>query len=203
MSIEQWMPLVAQLGCAALFFSLCLGLIGLPIPNEAVAATAGALAGAGMLPAVPAFFATYLGTVSGLTFGYAMGRKFGPRLFARLGRRGSTVARGLERSEQLMREHGNAALLFSYFIPLVRHLVPILAGAQRFAYRRFALSAYAASLIWTTVYFTLGSTISVHAESVGGAIRDFGTQAFWLIAVTAVCWFILRNRRQKSRGRGM
>jgi len=132
-----------------------------------------------------------------------MGRKFGPHLFVWLGRRGVAVARGLERSGQLMRKHGNAALLFSYFIPLVRHLVPILAGAQRFAYRRFALSAYAASLIWTTAYFTLGSTISLHAENIGSAMCDFGTQAFWLIAVMAVCRFILRNRRQKSRGRGM
>lgn len=203
MSLDQWMPIVAQLGCAALFLSLCLGLIGLPIPNEAVAVAAGALAGAGVLHPVPAFFATYLGTVSGLTFGYAMGRKFGPRLFAWLGRRGSTVARGLGRSEVMMRKYGNAALLFSYFVPLVRHLVPYVAGAQRFAFRRFAVSAYAASFAWTTVYFILGSTVSLHAKEIGSASYGFGVQAFWLIAVTGACWFILRHKRLKSRSRGM
>lgn len=198
MTIDHWVSLVGQFGCAALFFSLCLGLIGLPLPNEVVATTAGALAGAGMLQPIPAFLATYLGTVSGLTFGYAMGRRFGPRLSERLGRRGGAVAGGLLRSEELFRRFGSSALLFSYFLPVVRHLVPYWAGAQRFAYRRFALFAYAASLVWTGIYFAIGSTVGLHAQDIGYALYRYGIHALWLLSVTGTCWWILRSRRLRS-----
>lgn len=201
MTFNDWVSLVGDFGCAALFFSLCLGLIGLPLPNEAVVASAGALAGAGMLPFGPAFLATYLGTVSGLTFGYAMGRKFGPRLAERISGRSGAAAEGLRRSGQLVSRYGNFTLLFSYFLPVVRHLVPYWAGAHRFAYRRFALYAYFASFVWTAVYFAIGSSVGLHARDIGDVMSRYGMHALWFIAVTGACWGIIRSRRLRSLGR--
>ena len=47
---EVLLNIIEEIGYVALFLVLCLGLIGLPIPNEAVVMTGGALAEAGILP---------------------------------------------------------------------------------------------------------------------------------------------------------
>ncbi|MBB6730581.1 DedA family protein [Cohnella zeiphila] len=199
---DQWAVWVGQFGCAALFFSLWLGLIGLPIPNEVVVVSGGALSGSGALPGGSAFLATYLGVACGLTFGYAMGRKLGPGLIDRLSRRRG-VGTALRRSERLLGKHSDLALLFSYFIPVVRHLVPYGAGAGRTRYARFALLAYSSSLVWTAVFFSIGLAFGSHARDIGYSLYEHGIRVLWLAAVTAVCWAILRSRRRRAGSDGL
>lgn len=80
MAYDLLLSIIEQVGYAALFLVLCLGLIGLPIPNETVVMTGGALSAAGVLSPVPAFIMTCLGISSAMTFGYSFGRFSGAKL---------------------------------------------------------------------------------------------------------------------------
>ncbi|WP_199620071.1 DedA family protein [Paenibacillus alkalitolerans] len=150
---------LAQYGYAALFFALCLGLFGFPLPNEAIVMTGGAVTASGMLLPVPAFFMTYLGVCSGLTFGYTMGRIFGLPVLNRLKRK-MGFRRTLERTEKLVDRYGKFALVFGYFIPVVRHVLPYVVSSNRMKYVSFAPFAYTGGFIWTAVYFIAGRVVS-------------------------------------------
>lgn len=151
--------LIAEYGYAALFFSLCLGLFGFPMPNEAIVMTSGAVTATGLLLPFPAFLMTYLGVCSGLTFGYTMGRLFGLPLLTRLKRiRGFEGA--LARTERLTDKYGSFSLVFGYFIPVVRHVMPYVVSSNRMSFARFAPFAYAGGLIWTCVYFIAGRLVT-------------------------------------------
>lgn len=151
--------LIHEYGYAALFFSLCLGLFGFPMPNEAIVMTSGAVTSTGLLLPVPAFVMTYLGVCSGLTFGYTIGRIFGLPLLNKLKKlRG--FERGLERTERLIDKYGRYALLFGYFIPVVRHVMPYVVSSNRMSYLKFAPFAYAGGLLWTSVYFLAGRAVT-------------------------------------------
>jgi membrane-associated protein len=62
--------LISQFGYAALFFALWLGIVGMPIPDEVVVITGGAVSKAGLLQSFPAFIVTYLGVISGFGEAY-------------------------------------------------------------------------------------------------------------------------------------
>ncbi|WP_420851046.1 DedA family protein [Paenibacillus alba] len=42
-------------------------------------------------------------------------------------------------AENMLNKYGNFALSFSYFIPVVRHIIPYLVGMNKMPYRTFVL----------------------------------------------------------------
>jgi membrane-associated protein len=149
----EW--LLGEYGYAALFIAFCLGIVGLPIPNEVVVMTGGAATTDGLLLAIPAFLMAYTGICSGLTVGFAVGRFVGLPILRRIGR-GSKFETYIARSQQLVDKYGSAALLFTYFIPVVRNVMPYVVGANAMRYGTFALFAYSGAFVWTLIFFLIG-----------------------------------------------
>jgi membrane-associated protein len=81
MSYDTLIQSISQLSYAALFFALWLGIVGMPIPDEVIVLTGGAVSQAGLLLTFPAFIVTYLGVISGLSLGYVLGRFICARMF--------------------------------------------------------------------------------------------------------------------------
>jgi len=87
MNYDTLLSLIHHFGYAALYFALWLGIVGIPIPDEVVVMTGGAVTANGLLHSFPAFVLTYLGVISGLSLGYVLGRIFGISVLDRLQRR--------------------------------------------------------------------------------------------------------------------
>jgi membrane-associated protein len=146
---------ISEYGYAALFLCLSPGIAGLPVPGESVVVTGGMASSLGLLEPIPAFFATYMGLVLGLTVDYVVGRWGGGPVLRRLaGIKGGR--RVWLRSEKWIRQYGRGALFLSCFLPGLRHLVPCLVGAGRMRFSDFALRSFVPGLVWTIFYFYLG-----------------------------------------------
>ncbi|MDG0809983.1 DedA family protein [Cohnella rhizosphaerae] len=192
MSHLPFLPYIEQFGYAALFFALWLGMISLPIPNEAIVVAGGAAAGTGLLAPLPALACAALGVASGLTFSYYMGRIAGPAVLGRFARHGRRAKYAAAASGMIAR-HGSLALCFSYFLPVVRHLLPFTAGASRMPYRRFALFAYPAGALWTCLCFASGLALGGQAGRIAGFAQRHGPQALWLAFALTASYVIIRR----------
>ncbi|MGG4032532.1 DedA family protein [Paenibacillus cisolokensis] len=202
MGYETLLAIVGDWGQYTFFIVLCLGLIGLPIPNEVVVMTAGLLAVSGILPPVPTFAMTTLGIMSGMTFGYSVGRCAGHQFHARLARRKS-IGQFLARAQQLGQKYGGYAICLSIFLPLLRHVTPYALGLNHMIYGTFALFAYSSAFIWTSIYFVLGMFVGDRVEEIGQLIYQYGLVVIWILAVgfalfMAVKYFSVR-RKAKSK----
>ncbi|WP_314585177.1 DedA family protein [Paenibacillus terrigena] len=164
MNVDQLLHWIEQFGYAALFFALWLGIVGLPIPDEVIVMTGGAVSQSGLLHAFPAFMLTYIGVITGLSIGYVLGRYCGPLILERL-RNQKRLRRSVERAERLVSSYGGYALLISYFIPGVRHILPYLVGMHQMSYRKYAVFSATAGLLWTGVYFIVGLKASYYIQS--------------------------------------
>jgi len=188
---------IGQFGYAALFFALWLGIIGMPIPDEVIVMTGGAVSKAGLLHPVPAFLVTYLGVVTGLSLGYLFGRLFGSNMLDKL-RRKKNVEKHIRTSEQLLNKYGNFALVISYFIPVVRHIVPYLVGINKMSYPRYILYSFSAALAWSSVFFVLGQLAGNHVEKIGTMVYRYGLYT-GLVLLLGVLLFITFKRWKSSR----
>jgi membrane-associated protein len=199
MNYDYLIELIQHFGYAALFFALWLGIAGMPIPDEVVVMTGGAVTGTGVLLPVPAFFITYLGVISGLTLGYVLGKYMGAPVLTKI-RRKKKMTRYIQVSENLISKYGNFALCFSYFVPVVRHIIPYIAGINNMTFRRYASYSYTTGFVWTLIFFLIGRSVGGHAQEIGNLIYHYGVYVMWGLVVLAVIYVIakyLRNMRHK------
>lgn len=182
MNADLLLHWIGQFGYAALFLALWLGIVGMPVPDEVIVMTGGAVSGMNILHPLPAFVLTYLGVVSGLSVGFMIGRGIGVPILERLRHR-SRMERCLEVAEGLIRRYGSLAICLSYFLPVVRHVIPYLVGVNRMTFKRYALYAYSAGFIWTLLFFSMGWALGSRVEAVGQLLYRYGLYAAALIIV--------------------
>jgi membrane protein DedA with SNARE-associated domain len=197
MQLHEIISYIHDYGYGALFFCLWLGIIGMPIPDEMVVMTGGFVTSMGILKPIPAFLVTYIGVVSGLSIGYIIGRLFGTKVldpFMKRKKQGYYI-----KSQEMMDRYGKHALVISYFIPVVRHIVPYLTGINHMPYRTYALYSYATAFVWILAYFIIGNIFGDNIE----IIVKFATKysvvlgAFASLAII----FVYNFRQEKMLGR--
>ncbi|WP_139998623.1 DedA family protein [Paenibacillus paridis] len=191
------LSIIEEIGYFALFLVLCLGLIGLPIPNEAVVMTGGALAESGVLSPIPAFMMTFLGICSAMTFGYSIGRFAGSKLTVWFSSK-KNISKFVEKSEQLSERYGGYAISLSLCLPFLRHVTPYVMGMNRMAYKRFAIFAYPSALIWTLIYFFIGSVVGDQVQDLSNHIYQYGTWIIYVLAAVVVLFVAYKYVKGKQ-----
>lgn len=148
-------PLMVAVGPAALL--LLMGvlfaesglLIGFFLPGDSLLFAAGLLVAAGVIHVPFWLMAAGAGVaaVLGDQVGHHLGRRFGPRVFSR--RDSGWLSRDhVTRAEVFFERHGAKAVLLARFVPVVRTLIPMVAGMARMPRRRFTAYNLAGGLVW-------------------------------------------------------
>ncbi|EJR49848.1 hypothetical protein IIM_03722 [Bacillus cereus VD107] len=193
MELHELLSYIEQYGYWALFFCLWLGIIGMPIPDEMIVMSGGFVSSLGILSVIPAFVLTYLGVVSGLSLGYILGKVFGTKVLDKLMKK--KKAKYLLKSQQMVEKYGHYALVTSYFIPVVRHIVPYLVGMNKMRFKTYALYSYTTGFVWTLVYFVLGSLFGQHIESIVAIAIEYGMYFGGIVFVVTSGTYLYRQRR--------
>lgn len=182
---------IEDFGYAAFFFALCFGIIGLPIPNEAVVMTGGAVAASGLLSPIPTFIAIFLGIASGLTSGYLIGKAAGHQFGKRFENK-KNFRKALEASERLSAKYGSFAICLFVLLPLLRHISMYIVGLNKMPYGRYATYTYSTAFVWTIVYFLLGWFVGEYIEQIGYHVNRYGMIIVWAILGTAGIYGLVR-----------
>ena len=198
MTLHNLITLIQQYGYFALFFALWLGIVGMPIPDEVIVMFAGAITSDGLLLTVPAFLLTYAGVISGLSLGYFIGKFVGSPAIEKL-RKKKRFQKPLERSEELINKYGSYALCFSYFLPLIRHIIPYMVGMAKMPFSRYAIFSYSAGLLWTIFFFATGKLVGHHIDKIGFFVHKVGWNALWIFVILAVIYFVVRYFLKKRK----
>jgi membrane protein DedA with SNARE-associated domain len=147
---------ITKYSYVGIFVALGLGILGLPFPDETLIAFVGFLVYEGKLNYLYAFAVCFIGSSSGVTLGYFLGRTFGNRLVKRYSTRLNVSPDYIQDAKKFYVRYGRFALFVGYFIPGVRHLTAIFAGSSIMPYPAFALYAYSGAALWTLVFMNLG-----------------------------------------------
>lgn len=171
-----------------------------PFPSDVVVAFGSFLAarGAGTAPGV--FLATWMGNVIGAMFVFAMGRRYGAeRLERRLA--GKQAQSREARMRAMFRRYGMPAVFVSRFVPGVRAVVPVFAGALRLPAARTAVMIAAASGLWYGLITFIAFRVGLDWPHLRALIARYSTTAAILgsaiLVVGLAAWFLAR-RRQRS-----
>jgi membrane-associated protein len=142
--------------------------VGLLVPGDGVVLLAGTTA------TTPHRFAalvaaTVLGSLTGESIGYLLGRRYGTRLrTSRVGRR--LGEHRWAAAEAFLAGRGGRAVAAARFVALVHALVPVVAGTVGMSYRRLVSWGAVGAVAWSMLYVGIGA-------AAGASWRHYGDRA--------------------------
>ncbi len=159
-------------------------LVGLVVPGDTIVIVS-STAVESPVQYVALLLTVIVGSLSGESVGFALGRLFGPKL--RASRLGNRIGSRHWRSAELYLEHrGGLAVFISRFLPVLHALIPVTVGMSRMTYRRFMAWTAPACTIWALLYVTVGSVVA-------GSYRSVSDQAHYAgyLFVGTIALFLL------------
>ncbi|MDD1503699.1 DedA family protein [Lysinibacillus sp. CNPSo 3705] len=192
MGLQDLLSYIEQYGYFALFFSLWLGIVGMPLPDEMIVMSGGFMSSLEKMSVLTAFVITYLGAVSGLSLGFILGKVFGHKILDKLVKKNK--AKYLLKSKELLDRYGHFALVISYFIPIVRHIIPYLVGMNNMSFKKYALYYYSAGFVWTFIYFTLGLFFGKHIENISILATKYGLYFGAFVGIIGCIYYFYRRK---------
>src|SRR5438067_10746595 len=135
--------------------------------------------------------------VTGDSIGYAIGRRWGPRLReTKLIQKNGVDA--WDRAGKILKRRGAWAVFFARFLPVIRTLIPAAAGTSGLRFAKFLPAATAGALCWSALHISLGVALGEAAKRTEGVISTGGFIVVGVLVVVAVAVF-LRRRKTKPR----
>lgn len=175
-------PLLVWLVVVTFVFIECAVIIGLFLPGDSMLLTAGIVmathaSGTNHIWALSA--GAMVAAIAGNQVGYVIGHRTGSTLVAR--KNGKYLnTQNLHKVNVLLEKHGFWAVLIARWIPWVRTLCPVVAGAAKMNHRRYTIASTLGAIIWAPVLLLVGFYFGSFLERVP-----------WLLPMVLVAMIVL------------
>lgn len=163
---------------------------------------AGAFAAGGRLPLWAVLLAPIPYTMLTDPFFYWAGHRYGRPLVAYLEERDPRWHRRARRAERFFGRWGLWAILFAYFVPVPNDLLYFGAGDARISFWRFLAVDFIGTLMFISLWVSLGFFIGKPAENVADAVGQYSGRITIAILVVIVAFSVLSGIRRARQERG-
>jgi membrane protein DedA with SNARE-associated domain len=180
--------------------------LGVPLPGETALIVGSVIAGrTHELNIIAVILVAIAASVIGRAIGYVIGAQFGYWLLLRYGAYVRITAARIKLGQYLFLRHGGAIIIIAQFVPFLRAIAGILAGANRMPWRHFVLATAVGATAWAGLFglaaYTFGKKFAELAASwwiFSGPIGwlTFGLAAAIVVVVLAI--FVGRHEAQLS-----
>lgn len=167
-----------------------------PIPSEVILPLAGFLAQRGELNLVLVVITSTLGAYVGALLLYWLGAKLGmQRAISWLSKLPLVDKEDFEKAASWFSRHGRSAIFFGRFIPGVRSLISLPAGAERMHLLTFSIFTIAGSAIWNGLLIGLGAALGTQYELIE-KYSDYLNYIVYAGVAGVVAWLVIRRIRR-------
>ncbi len=196
--------LYATLGYAGVVVAMAIESAAIPLPSEIVLPFAGWMVARGAVePATGAAWSYWgavaaglLGNTIGSLVSYGIGRAGGRPLLERYGRYVLISRHDLDAADRWFARWGEATVLVSRMLPVVRTFISVPAGIARMPVWRFLLFSVAGALPWIMLLVWGGTVLGANWAQIKTALRglDYLVVAAVLVLVGLFLWRHLAHR---------
>ena len=188
--------LVHDYGLVVVAIVIGLESLGFPFPGETALVLAGIFAGTKHELNIFAVVFTAAGAaIAGQMVGYVIGREYGYWLLLRYGPYLRITESRIKLGEYLFLRYGGKIVFVGRFVPLLRSLAGILAGANRMPWRQFMIANVVGALAWAS-FFGFAAYLFGHQvhKFAGPVVIVIGIAAVIAIIIGAI--FVSRHEAQ-------
>ncbi|GAA5435496.1 DedA family protein [Deinococcus aquaticus] len=165
-------------GILAIVFAETGLLVGFFLPGDSLLLAAGVLAANGDLNLGGVMVAVIVGAVLGCVAGYWIGHRFGRNIFSQPNAK-FFKPEYITRAELFFQKYGWLAVILARFVPVVRTLVPTMAGVSRMPLGLFNLYNIVGAVLW-------GVSVPALGYYLGGLIPNLDRYILIIVGGVAV-----------------
>jgi membrane protein DedA with SNARE-associated domain len=171
-----------------------------PIPSEVILPLAGFLTEQGTMSLALVFVTSTLGAYAGALLLYWLGARLGlERSIRGLSRIPLMDREDFEKAADWFQRNGRSAVFFGRFLPGVRSLISLPAGAEKMNLASFSLFTIAGSGLWNALLIGLGVLLGAQYRLIDEYSKYLNYAVYAALAAT-VAWLSVRAyRRQGER----
>ena len=139
----------------------------------------------------------------GDNIGYAIGRRWGPRLVTTRGVRRVYDARRIAVAERFFARWGVLAVFLGRFVAVLRIFAGPLAGMNRMPWRAFLVANATGGAVWVAAVVTAGLLVGSNLDRAETLVGRAGYAGLGVAVVIAAAWFglhLVRRRREAAEG---
>jgi membrane-associated protein len=153
--IDKALQIGGPLLLAAILFAETGLLVGFFLPGDTLLFAAGFFAAQGRVNLALVLALMFVGTVLGNMLGYAIGKKSGPRIFKN---QDALLfnPENITHAQNFYKKHGGKTILIARFIPIVRTIVPPVAGIAKMDYKLFSIYNLVGGALWVGLVTMIG-----------------------------------------------
>ena len=176
-------------------------LVGLIVPGDTIVLVS-ATGIADVSQYVALLVTVIIGSLTGESIGFALGRFFGPRIQAsQLGQR--LGERNWLRAETYLDRRGGIAVFVSRFLPVLHALIPLTVGMSTMSYRKFLSWTAPACILWAAAYVSVGWLAAGSYRELSTQLHSAGYLFAGIIAVFLVIVLLVKKAITRAEARHM
>jgi membrane protein DedA with SNARE-associated domain len=201
---DAWISAVGPAGYWVLGVAAMLEYLVPPFPGDSILLLGGVYAVRGDRPWLWVFIAVTLGSVLGAALNYAVGKWLSDRLDRHPERPvlfGKVSHARIVALEERMRRSGGALIAVNRFMPGIRALVFLAAGASRMPFKRVMMLGAISAMAWNALVLGVGFAVGGNAERLQALLGRYQTLSIVvivLVVATLAVRAVLRARRAKN-----
>jgi len=169
-------------------------LVGFFVPGEIAIVLGGVAANEHRVNIVLMVLVANAAAIASFVIGYAVGQWIGPWLLSKRPLRGNP---GVNRARHELAVRGGPAVLVGRFLPIVRAVLPGLAGLSDVSFRVFLVFDVIGGLIWATLYTFVGYEVGSGYSRI---LKTIGVWSYVVVGVVVV-GLVLNHLRVSRRHR--
>ena len=188
--------IVNRFGYLGIFLLIAIENIFPPIPSEVILTFGGFLTTQTAMNIWGIILASTLGSVMGAVILYLVGRvlnadRLEKLIDSKLGRALHLDKGDVRRAEAWFLNHGNSAVFFCRFVPIVRSLISVPAGMSKMKPLPFLLLTAIGTFVWNTVLVFLGKVAGDAWETIANYVDTYALIALAVLAAGAGIFVIV------------
>ncbi len=192
--IQYITSLISSEGYFFVFFLMVLESTALPVPSEAIMPFAGFLVFTGQFSFWLVILFSTLGSILGSLLSYYIGYWGGRPFIEKYGKYFLLKQDDLTKTENFFAKHGEKTIFISRFIPVVRHLISLPAGAAKMNVFKFSLYTILGAAIWHTFLSWVGFALKQNWQKIE-QFTGFLDYFFLVAIIASICIFVYKRKK--------
>jgi len=189
---------ISQLGYAGIFFLMMLESMIVPVPSEFVMPFAGFLVAQGSFNGILVILVSTLGSITGSLLFYYIGKTGGHTLVQRYGKYVLVNLEDIKKTEAWFTKRGDLTIFVARLIPVVRHLISLIAGIGKMNVRKFTIYTILGAALWNGILTYLGILLGQHWAEVSQYMENLDL-IILLLLIIGVLYFVYRHLKRRKK----
>lgn len=193
--MELIISFLAEWGYSALFVTMALENMNVPIPSEIILGFAGFLVSQQIFSFWPTVIVATIAGVVGSLLSYWIGATSGRLFLLKIAEKNSFTNKKLQMADAWFKKYGGLAVFTGRLLPGIRTFISLPAGISHYPLVQFVIYTIIGTIPWTLMLIYIGDLLGENWHELLNYKLELALFSIGVLIIALVLYFIIRQRK--------